>query len=194
MNSHSPRREDLVEEPVAGVLEELLVLLEPLGRDEAHQDRPVIGVHGRVERDDLVVVREVAAVLLEDLRDVVADELDGQVHDRPTGAVDRGVDLGLVVDLQRLLVAGHDHDAVLRLAEHGVVRDHVVEPGLGFRGDVGVGEEVDVGRVGFDGGHPSLLSVGNMGLCRTTVRGPAQPVGQRKRAGVPSSSTVFDSR
>ena len=52
--------EDLVEEPVAGVLEELLVLLEPLGRDETHQDRAVVGVHGRVERDDLVVVREVA--------------------------------------------------------------------------------------------------------------------------------------
>jgi hypothetical protein len=101
-----PPGQQLIEETVGRAAQELLVVLEPLGRDQPHQQGPVIGVQRRVEGDELVVGREVPPVLLKQVGQVVARQLERQVENGPAGPVDRGVDLRLVVDLQRLFVAG----------------------------------------------------------------------------------------
>ena len=74
--------EERVELAVGEPPHELLVLLEALRRDQPHQQRAVVGVHGRVERGDLVAHRQLVAVLLDELADVVALERDGEPGER----------------------------------------------------------------------------------------------------------------
>ena len=63
MNSQRPFGDELVDLPVGEPPHELLVLAEPLRRDQPHQQRAVRGVHGRVERRELVAHRQLVAVL-----------------------------------------------------------------------------------------------------------------------------------
>ena len=52
-----PSCEELVDLAIGELLHELLVLLEPLRRDQPHQQRTVCGVLRRIERRDLIVHR-----------------------------------------------------------------------------------------------------------------------------------------
>ena len=54
MNSHSPSRDELVDLAVGEPPHELLVLLQPLRRDQPHEQAPVLRVLGRVHGGHLV--------------------------------------------------------------------------------------------------------------------------------------------
>ena len=58
--------DELVELSVDGAPHERLVLLEPLGGQQAHQQRPLPGVHGRVHGHHVLVHRELIAVAVDD--------------------------------------------------------------------------------------------------------------------------------
>ena len=68
MNSHAAAGDELVDLAVGEPPHERLVLLEPLRRDQPHQQRAVVGVLRRVERRELVAHRQLVAVLLDERR------------------------------------------------------------------------------------------------------------------------------
>ena len=71
MNSHVAGRHELVDLAVGQPPHELLVLLQPLRRELAHDQVPVVAVCGRVHGGDLVAERQLVAVLLDQLAHVV---------------------------------------------------------------------------------------------------------------------------
>ena len=66
--------DELVDLTIGEPPHELLVLAQPLRRDQPHQQRAVRGVDRRVEREQLVADRQRVAVLLDERADVVALE------------------------------------------------------------------------------------------------------------------------
>ena len=68
--------DELVELLIREAPHERLVLLQPLRRDEPHEQRPLPGVVGRVHRHHVLVHRELVAVAVDDRADVVALERD----------------------------------------------------------------------------------------------------------------------
>src|SRR4029453_17430657 len=72
--------QELVDLTIGEPPHELLVLLEPLRREQPPQQRSVSGVLGRIERGQLIAERQLVAVLLDDLTEVVAFE-----RNRPLG-------------------------------------------------------------------------------------------------------------
>ncbi len=115
MNSHLPRR-GTRRSGDRRAPHERLVLLEALRRDQAHQQRAVVGVLRRIERRELVVHRQLVAVLLDERADVVALERNGKPRERTGHGVARREGRGVVVHRERLVVARHHHDVVVRLA------------------------------------------------------------------------------
>ena len=110
--------DQLAQLPIGEALHELLVGSQPPGCQQAHHQRSVGGVSRRVERGQLVAERQLVAVALDDVGDVVALERFGERHERSAHHVARR-ELGrVVVDRQRLVVAGHHEDAVVRLLPH----------------------------------------------------------------------------
>jgi len=103
------------------------------------------GVHRGVGRDDLVVLRQVLAVLLDELVDVVAGRpLGEQAHRvgaRHHGRGGEGV--GGPQHRERLLVAGHHDDAVVRLGVHRLVGRQVVEQVVRIKHEQRVAEVVE---------------------------------------------------
>ena len=114
--------EELVDRLIGELPHELLVLLEPLGRDEPHEERAVRGVLGRVERGELVAERELVAVLLDELGDVVALDRDREPGERSGDGGARRPDGLVVVDGDGLLVARDHPDVVVRLVRRRAVR------------------------------------------------------------------------
>ena len=75
--------DELVDLAVGQPPYEVLVLLQPLRRELAHEQVPVVTVLGRVHRDDLVAEGQLVAVLLNQLADVVATlERNGKARER----------------------------------------------------------------------------------------------------------------
>ena len=74
MNSPSPGRQEGVERLVGEHPHGVLVLLEALGGDQPHQQRAVVGVGRRIEGGQLVAERQLVAMLLDQLGDVVTLE------------------------------------------------------------------------------------------------------------------------
>ena len=112
------RSEEVVEDVVGELPHRVLVLLEALRRDQPHQQRTVIGVGRRVEGRQLVAERNLVAVLLDQFGDVVTLERDRKPRER-AGHRDAGRErLGVVVDVDGLLPAGHHRDAVVVLPLH----------------------------------------------------------------------------
>ena len=66
--------DELVELLIGEAPHEVLVVLEPLRRDEPHQERAFLRVRGRVHRDHVLVHRQLVAVAVDDGADVVALE------------------------------------------------------------------------------------------------------------------------
>ncbi len=64
--------QDVVEEFVGQAVDELFVLLEALGGDQAHQQAAMVRMLRRVHRGELIVHRQRRAVLLDEIGDVVA--------------------------------------------------------------------------------------------------------------------------
>ena len=112
--------DELVDVAVGQPPHEVLVLLQPLGRQQPAQQRPRIGVVRRIHRDHVLVHRDLGAVLLELRADVVAL---GHERDRGERARDRDagrVVLGVLVDgVGRLPAGDGEHPVVDRAARPG---------------------------------------------------------------------------
>ena len=144
-----PAGEEVVEHAIGQPPHELLVLLEALRRDQPHQQRAVVGVLGRVERDDLVAHRQLVAVLLDQLADVVALERDRESGERPSHRGARREGLGVAEDRDRLVVTGHHHHVVVRFAPHRTLAAQRLHVRVGILDELLVAEEVrrlDVGH------------------------------------------------
>ena len=117
-----------VDQAVREAPHEVLVLLEPLRRDEPHQQVAVSRVVRRVERRELVAERQLVPALHDDVADVVALDRCGELHERTAHRVARRVRAGrrvvrrerrrVAVDHHRLRMAGDHEHAVARLLPH----------------------------------------------------------------------------
>ena len=97
------RGEELVEDVVGELPHRVLVLLEALGGDQPHQQCAVIGVRRRVEGRQLVAERNLVAMLLDQVGDIVTLERYGEPGER-SGHRDAGRErLRVVVDVDGLL-------------------------------------------------------------------------------------------
>ncbi len=120
-----------------------LVLLEPLRRDQPHQEAPLGGVLGGVEGGELVAEGEAVPVGLDDLGDVVALKRDGELGEGPDGRVAVREGGLVVVDLDRFVVARHHVDVVVWLLDDGALSTEVLEVGVRILDEVLGAEEVD---------------------------------------------------
>ena len=150
MNSHLPGGKELVELAVGELPHERFVLLEALRRDQPHQQRPMIGVRRGVEGHQVLVHRQLVAVLLDERADVVARGLDRKPGERTGHRVARRERRGVVVHGDGLVVARDRNHAVVRLADHRSRLAQVLEVRVRV-GDEGlVREEVDAVEVAHD--------------------------------------------
>ena len=154
MNSHSPSVDELVDLAVGESPHELLVLLQPLGRELAHDQVPVIAVDGRIHRGELVAERQFVAVLVDQLAHVVvAVQRNGKSRERPRHRVARREGVGVGVHGARLVVPGDHVDALLRFAAYRALGSQPVEVRVRVVDELVATEEVD-GVVVDDGvGH-----------------------------------------
>ena len=139
-----PAAQEAVHLPVGEAPDELLVLLQALRCDQAHQQGAVVGVHRRVERRELIAHRQRIAVLGDDVGDVVAVERHRKSGER-TGHRRARRERGDVVEHGvGLLVTRHHHHVVMRLSADGTFAAQclVVRVRIGDR--VSGREEVDV--------------------------------------------------
>ena len=97
--------DELVELLIGEPPHELLVVPEALRREQPHQQRPLARVIGRIHRDHVLVHRELVAVRVDDLADVVALEWHREHGERTDHRVARRERLGVAVDVGRLVVA-----------------------------------------------------------------------------------------
>ena len=121
------RLDQLVELTIGEPAHELLVGPQPSWRQEPHHQRSVRGVPWRVERRKLVAERQLVAVALDEVPHVVALERLGESLEGPAHRVARREGRRVVVDRERLLVAGHHEDAVMRLLPHRRLSPHRIE-------------------------------------------------------------------
>ena len=104
----------------------LLVLLEPLRRDQPHQQAPLRGVPRRIERRQLIAERKHVAVLLDDPAHVVTLERDGERREWARHRVARREGHRVVVHRHHFLEARDHEDAVMGLLPHRTVRAEVL--------------------------------------------------------------------
>ncbi len=140
--------DELVDLAIGEAPHEVLVLPQPLGRDEAHEEASVLGVLGRVHARQLVAEGQFVAVLLDQIADVVAFEGDREAGEGPRCLGGRGEPLGIRVDGPALLEPGHHHHVVVLLGPHGALGAQPVEVGVRVAVERPVGEEVDRVEVG----------------------------------------------
>ena len=136
-----------VVEPVDLVVGQLqkgrLVFLQALGCDQPHQEAPLGRVFGRVERGQLVAEGKLVPVGLDDLGDIVSFERDGELGEGPDRRNAGREGRLVVVDGDRLVVAGHHVDVVERLLGDRASCTQVVEVGVGVLEEVLGAEEID---------------------------------------------------
>ena len=104
---------------------------------------------GGSKRRQLVAHRQLVAVLVDERADVVALERDREAGERSGDRVARRERRGVVVDRDRLVVAGDHHHVVVRLAPHRALRAQVLEVRVRVGDELVVAEEVD----GIEVGH-----------------------------------------
>ena len=112
------------------------------------QQSALVGVLGRVERRQLVAERQVVAVRLDDLADVVALERNRDLDERPAHRVAVRPRLLVVVHGGRFFVPRDEPHVPLRVVpDRALLADPVVVR-VGVLGEVPVAEQVDVGEIG----------------------------------------------
>ena len=136
--------DELVELPVGVAPHELFVLLQAPRAEEPHQQRPLASVLGRVHGDHVLVHRQLVAVALDDLADVVTLQRHGEHGERSDHGVARRERLDVAVDLGRLVVARDRHHPVMRDRGHRALRPQALEVGIRVLQQGRVGEEVEV--------------------------------------------------
>ena len=93
---------------------------------------------GRVHDYHVLKDRELVAMCFDLVADVVAFRGERQRRERAADRVDRGERIDIFERGLDLLVAGHGHDAVMRLAKHWALAAQVIPVFVGVLGDVGV--------------------------------------------------------
>ena len=101
------------------------------------------GVLRRVEGGQLVAERQLVAVGLDDLADVVAFEGNRELDEGTAHRVARREGTGVVVDGDGFLEAGHHEDPVVRLPPYGALSPQPVVVAIRVVVDGAVLEEVD---------------------------------------------------
>ena len=154
-------RHELVDLAVGQAPHELLVLLQPLRGELAHDQVPVVAVRRRVHRRDLVTERELVAVLIDQFADVgPTRQRHGETREGPGHGVARREGVGVVVDRACLVVPGDHVDVLLRLAAYRALGAEPVEVGIRVVDQLVAAEEVDGVVVGDGLGHVFPLGDG----------------------------------
>ena len=113
--------DELVDLAVGVPPHEVLVLAQPLRGDQPHQQAAVRLMHRVVHDGDLVAERQLVAVVVDEVADVVALERHREPGERARHGVARRERGGVRVDRDRLLVPRHHDDVVVRSpAEPGI--------------------------------------------------------------------------
>jgi hypothetical protein len=121
---------ELVDLAVGEAPHELLVLAEALGRDQPHQEGAVIGVPGRIERDDLISHRELVTVLLDQPAHIVALEGNRESGKRSGHRIARRERRRVVVDRDGFVIARDHEHVMVRFTSHGALLAEVIEVGV----------------------------------------------------------------
>ena len=137
-------RDELVDLAVGVAPHEVLVLLEALRGDQAHQHAAMVLVLRRVHRGDLVAEGQLVAVGLDEVADVVALEGHWEPGERPGHRVARREGGRVGVHRDRLGVARDHHDAVVGLAQDGALCSEMVEVRIRVDDELVPAEKVDV--------------------------------------------------
>ena len=135
--------DELAELLIGEAPHELLVVLEPLRRDQPHQERAFLRVRGRIHGDHVLVHRQLVAVAIDDVAHVVALERHRERGERTDHRVARRERVDVAVDLGRLVVAGHRHHPVMGERLHRAGRAQLLEVGIRVLDERLVHEEVD---------------------------------------------------
>ena len=136
--------DELVDLAVGMTPHEVLVLAEPLRRDQPHQQPAVSLVLRRVHGGQLVAEGKLVAVLLNEVADVVALERDGKAREGAGHRVARRERRRVGVDGHRFVVAGHHHHPVIRLELDRALPPQEVEVGVRVTDQLVPPEEIDV--------------------------------------------------
>ena len=134
--------QERIEHAVGQLPHERLVLLEPLRRDQPHQQRAVVGVGWGVEGDDLVAHRDGVAMRCDQPTDIVALERRRKSGERPSHRQARRIRGRVAEDGQCLVVARHHHDVVMGLAQDRAVAAQGGEVRVRVRDQLVVPEEI----------------------------------------------------
>jgi hypothetical protein len=102
----------------------------------------VVGVGGRVERDDLVAHRDRAAMRIDQLADIVALQRDGKSREGSGHRHARRERRRVAKHGQRLVVARHHDNVVMRLAVHRTLAPHRRHVGVWVVDELVVPEEI----------------------------------------------------
>ncbi len=138
--------DELVDLAIGEPPHELLVVVQPLRRDQPHQQRAVQRVLRRIEGEDLVAERQLVAVLLDQRAHVVvALERYGEAGERPGRGVARRERVGVVVHRDRFFVPRHHRHAVVAFRADGALRTEPLEVAVRVGNELVAAEEV--GRV-----------------------------------------------
>ncbi len=134
---------ELVDLTVGEPPHEILVLLEPLRRELAHQQVPVVVVLRGVHRDDLVAERQLASMFRDEGADILLSlERNREPGERAGDGVAGRERVGVRVDGEGLLVPGHHVHTVYRLAADRALVTQPVEVRIRIGHGLRTAEEV----------------------------------------------------
>ena len=134
--------EELVKLLVGQSPHERLVVLQPLGGDQPHQQAPLPGVVGGVHGDHVLVHRQLVPVAIDDGADVVALQGDREGGERADDRVARREGLVVPVHIGGLVVPGHRHHPEVGQRQDRAFGAERLEVGVGVLDQRLVEEEV----------------------------------------------------
>ena len=178
------RGQELVEHLIGEQPHGVLVLLEALWGDQPHQQCAVIGVGRRVQCRQLVAERQLVAVLLDQLRDVVTIDGDREAGERTRHRNARGEGVGVVQHRAGLVPAGHHRDSVMAFPRDGALLPQGLVVGVRVLDQPGVPEEIHLGELVHHVLLRSKSRLVRMCLSETSITFPYRHVGRQRAAAL----------